>query len=78
MFPPPAIYNGGMAAVEITRREWAMALGGAVSAPSQPAASGESAEEILAEVQAEARRTAERLDGFSLPVSAEPAFIFKP
>jgi len=69
-----------MALVKITRREWAAAIGASVAAPAQVTTPGaeQTADEILAEARAEVRQSVAQLEKFNLPVTAEPAFIFKP
>jgi hypothetical protein len=54
--------------MEITRRELAAAL---VALQAPP-------DETLVEAKGEVRRDIEQLRGLQLPMSAEPAFIFKP
>ncbi len=69
-----------MVQLKITRREWAAAIGASVAAPAQVTTPGpdQTSDEIQAEARAEVRQSAERLEKFKLPVTAEPAFIFKP
>jgi len=73
-------YNGGMAQLKITRREWAAAIGASATATAQVTTLGadQTADEILTQARAEVRQSAERLEKFKLPMTAEPAFIFKP
>jgi hypothetical protein len=74
------IYNDGMVQLKFTRREWAAAIGASATAPAQvtPPGAAQTAEEIQAQARAKARQSAERLEKFKLPMTAEPAFIFKP
>jgi hypothetical protein len=69
-----------MAQLKITRRELTAVLGASVAAPAQVATPGpgETAGEIQAQAGAELRQSAEQLEKFKLPMTAEPAFIFKP
>ena len=69
-----------MTQLKITRREWAAAIGASVAAPAQVTTRGadQTADQIQIQARAEVRESAERLEKFKLPMTAEPAFIFKP
>jgi hypothetical protein len=67
-------------AAKITRREWAAALAVAsapAQAPAQPDSSQTTAA-LMIEARGELRQDIQRLEKFSLPAAAEPAFIFRP
>lgn len=60
---------------DLTRRQWAAALGASAAAAR---AQTPPSEDALAEARRRVAGALERLQEFQLPAGTEPAFVFKP
>ena len=69
-------YNGRMRN-QTTRREWAAVLA-AAAAPALAQAPPVEREDTAAQARADLLRAAGQVRSFTLPETAEPAFVFKP